>query len=99
MLVHYAVIEMGCFDEYLDAAPYSKKMWRNGIIDVVPDEFTWTVNWLHYLNYEAVTCISSTHHYFVLGTSLERIKRLYIKCGFLCTEHLFIITINWLEYQ
>ena len=31
--------------------------------------------------------------------TLERIKHLYIKCGFLCTEHLFIITINWLEYQ
>ena len=26
-------------------------------------------------------------------------KRLHIKCGFLDTEHLFMITINWLNYH
>ena len=31
--------------------------------------------------------------------SLERIKRLHIKCCFLDTEHLFMLTINWVEHQ
>ena len=30
--------------------------------------------------------------------TLERIKRLHIKCGFLDTEHLFMIPKTWLEY-
>ena len=38
-------------------------------IDVVPDEVIWTVNLLHYLNYEAIPRISSTRRWFVLGTS------------------------------
>ena len=29
-------------------------------IDVVPDEVIWTVNWLHYLNYEPIARNSST---------------------------------------
>ena len=31
--------------------------------------------------------------------TLERIKRLHIKCGFLDTEHLFMLPKTWLEYQ
>ena len=31
--------------------------------------------------------------------SSEKIKRLHVKCGFLDTEHLFMLPINWLEYQ
>ena len=31
MLVDYAVTEMGCFDDYLDAAPRAKKMRGKGI--------------------------------------------------------------------
>ena len=31
-------------------------------IDVFLDVFIWTVNWLHYLNYEAITLSSSTYH-------------------------------------
>ena len=31
--------------------------------------------------------------------TLERIKRLHIKCRFLYTEHLFILPKTWLEYQ
>ena len=30
--------------------------------------------------------------------ALERIKRLHIKCGFLDTEHLFMLPKTWLEY-
>ena len=30
---------------------------------------------------------------------LERIKRLHIKCGFLDTEHLFMLPINWLNHS
>ena len=39
-------------------------------IDVGSDLVIWTVNWLHYLNYEAIPSISSIHHWFVQGTSL-----------------------------
>ena len=31
-------------------------------IDVVPEKFIWTVNWLHYLNYEPIARTSSTRH-------------------------------------
>ena len=31
-------------------------------IDVVPDVVIWVVNWLHCLNYEAITCSSSTRN-------------------------------------
>ena len=31
-------------------------------IGVVPDVVTWAVNWLHYLNYEAIPRSSSTRH-------------------------------------
>ena len=31
-------------------------------IDVVPDLVIWTVNWLQYLNYEAIPLSSSTRH-------------------------------------
>ena len=31
MLVDYTVTEMGCFDDYSDAAPHAKTMSRNGI--------------------------------------------------------------------
>ena len=31
--------------------------------------------------------------------TLERIKRLHIKCGVLDTEHSFVIPINWLSYH
>ena len=31
MLVDYAVTEMGCFDDYSDAAPHAKNMRENGI--------------------------------------------------------------------
>ena len=30
--------------------------------------------------------------------TLEIIKRLHIKCGFLDSEHLFLLPKNWLEY-
>ena len=38
--------------------PYPCKMH----IDVVPEKVIWTVNWLHYLNYEIIPCISSTRN-------------------------------------
>ena len=38
-------------------------------IDVVPDAFIWMVNWLHYLNYEAVSSSSSNRYYLVQGMS------------------------------
>ena len=35
---------------------------RESCIDVVPEEVIWTVDWLHYLNYEAISCSSTTRH-------------------------------------
>ena len=37
-----------------------------GIIEVVPDVVIWEVNWLHYLNDEAIPCSSSTYPVFSL---------------------------------
>ena len=31
-------------------------------IDVVPNEVIWTINWLHYLNYEPIARTSSTYY-------------------------------------
>ena len=31
MLVDYTITDMGCFDDYLDAAPCARTMRRNGI--------------------------------------------------------------------
>ena len=38
------------------------KLMLDNIIDVVPDKVIWTVNWLHYLNYEPIARTSSTRH-------------------------------------
>ena len=38
------------------------KLMLDNIIDVVPDKVIWTVNWLHYLNYEPIDRTSSTWH-------------------------------------
>ena len=35
MLVDYVVTEMGCFDNYLDAAPHAKSMRGNGITTLI----------------------------------------------------------------
>ena len=32
------------------------------IIDVVPDEVIWTINWLHYLDYDPIVRTSSTSY-------------------------------------
>ena len=42
---------------------------ENPHIDVDMDVFKWTVNCLHYLNYEAISCSSSIFHLFLQGTS------------------------------
>ena len=39
-------------------------------IHVVPDEVIWTVNWLHYLNYEPIALTSSTCHLFCTKNDL-----------------------------
>ena len=42
------------------------------------------------------------HHQYAFTSkqeTLERIKRLHIKCGFLDTEHLSMLPKTWLEYQ
>ena len=48
-----------------------------------------------------VTPLKQTHKDTVTSKQeiLEIIKRLYIKCGFLDTEHLFILPINWLNHR
>ena len=39
-------------------------------LGVVPDVVIWMVNWLHYLNYEAITRSSSTCNYYIQETFL-----------------------------
>ena len=39
-------------------------------IDLVPDEVIWTVNWLHYLNYEPISRSSSTCYLVCTGNNL-----------------------------
>ena len=47
-------------------------------IDLGSDLVIWTVNWLRYLNYEAVPCRSSNFHPFIQGTSLGQTVSSYI---------------------
>ena len=39
-------------------------VWNKPVLDIdgVPEVVIWKVNWLYYLNYEAITHISSTCH-------------------------------------
>ena len=49
----------------LKILPVQRNINKTGavqIIDVVPDEVIWTVNWLHYLNYEPIARTSSNRH-------------------------------------
>ena len=49
---------------------------------------------------EETTLIQPHQDAFTLKQEiLERIKRLHIKCGFLDTEHLFMLPINWLNHR
>ena len=52
-------------------------------------------------SYNEETALKQTHQDAVKSKqeTLERIKQLHIKCGFLDTEHLFMFPINGLEYQ
>ena len=43
-------------------------------IDVVPDKAIWTVNWLHYLNYEPIARTSSTRHLVRTSNNLGKKK-------------------------
>ena len=47
-----------------DLVDLSPNIWCNNLkavfIHVVPDVIIWTVNWLHYLNYEPIAHTSST---------------------------------------
>ena len=50
-------------------------------IDVGSDVVVWTINWLNYLNCEAITCSSSTRYYFLQGTSLGQTISSYGCCN------------------
>ena len=69
MLVDYAVTEMGCFDDYLDAAPRAKTIRGNGI----------TAFLLH-----VAECITFNQTKCVIATLIEkgRLKSLYSRLGF-----------------
>ena len=43
---------------------------EKAIVDVVPEQFIWTVNWLHFLDYEPISCTSSTRHLVCTGNNL-----------------------------
>ena len=69
MLVDYAVTEMGCFDDYLDAAPRAKTMRGNGI----------TIFLL-----QVALCITFNQTKFVTAKLIAkaRLKSLYSRLGF-----------------
>ena len=69
MLVDYAVTEMGCFDDYLDAAPHAKTMRGNGITKFI----------LH-----AAQCITFRQINIVTETIISKasLKSLYSRFGF-----------------
>ena len=50
-------------------------------IDVVPDEVIWTVNWLHYLNYEPIARNSSTRHLVCTRNNLGQTISSYGWCN------------------
>ena len=50
-------------------------------MDVVPDEVIWTVNWLHYLNYEPIAPTSSTRHLFCTRNDLGQTVSSYGWCN------------------
>ena len=64
MLVGYAVIDMGCFDDYLDAAPHAKTIRVNGITNFL----------LHFAQ-----CITFNQTKFVIATLISEacLKSLY----------------------
>ena len=50
-------------------------------IDVVPNEVIWTINWLHYLNYEPIACTSSTCYLVYTGKDLGQTVSYYRWCN------------------
>ena len=50
-------------------------------IDVVPEEVIWTVNWLHYLNYEPIAHTSSTRHLVCTRKNLGQTVSSYGWCN------------------
>ena len=69
MLVDYAVTEMGCFDDYLDAAPRARTMSGNGI-----NTFLFHVS----------QCITLRQTKFVTATLISEtlLKSFYSRLGF-----------------
>ena len=59
-------------------------------IDVVPDEVKWMVNWLHYLNYESISSISSTCYLVRIRNNIGQTASYYRWCnGIPCVVSLF----------
>ena len=50
-------------------------------IDVVLYEVIWTVNWLHYLNYEPISCTSSTCYLVFTRNNLGYTATSYVWCN------------------
>ena len=57
------------------------KSYVHVFIDVVPDEFICTVNWLHYLDYEPIACTSSSCHLVRTRNDLEQTVTSYVWCN------------------
>ena len=69
VLVDYAVTEIGCFDEYLDAGPRAKTMRVNGITTFL---------------FHVAQCITFNQNIFVTATLISEtsLKSLYSRMGF-----------------
>ena len=70
---------------------------------MVPDEVIWTVNWLHYLNYELIDCTSSTCYLVLTRNNLGQTVTSYgwcnrIPCVIDVVPDKAIWTVNWLHY-
>ena len=66
---------------YGDSSQLAKLDFRLRCVDVVSVAVIWMVNLLKYLNYEAITCSSSTCHLFVQGASSGQTVSSYGWCN------------------
>ena len=69
------------FSIFLHTLSFKLQIKNHQCIDVVPDEFICTVNWLHYLDYEPIACTSSSCHLVRTRNDLEQTVTSYVWCN------------------
>ena len=73
--MYYTVADMGCFDDYSDAAPHAKIM-RGG--------------WYYFVSFECCPMYHCQSKYFFTATLIyeDRLKSLYSRLGFRVIKYL-----------